>query len=307
MSDVWSSCFGRLTSSFLQLANDLHDFNVIDARIAKIQIQTQQGLDGFNKIMTDFLQFLVKILQLAILRLSPTVFQRMPLKPAVFHERDVIVEEIAQLLTKQETSRICILGPGGIGKTSVALGVVDHPLIKARFLPENRVWVPCTEATSETLLLEILYTQLQLPRDKQVTIETIISLLSSSTQPRLILLDNFETPYYNQSLVEDMLNIHRQLTMLSHVAILVTMRGRNPPSISAIKWQSKNIFPTDEATCHRIYPDSENDRDVSRLLSVLGHMPFAVTLMARLAKESRSSAEELLLAWSKDGPDILRS
>lgn len=55
MSDVWSSCFGRLTSSFLQLANDLHDFNnVIDARIAKIQIQTQQGLDGFNKIMTDF-------------------------------------------------------------------------------------------------------------------------------------------------------------------------------------------------------------------------------------------------------------
>ena len=76
-----------------------------------------------------------------------------------------------------------------------------------------------------------------------------------------------------------------------------------------IKWQWKDIRPTDEAACLRIYnsiyPDSENDRDVSRLLCVLGHMPFAVTLMARLAKEGGSTAKELLSAWSEYGPDIL--
>ena len=234
----------------------------------------------------------------------------MPLKPGVFHGRDDIIEEITQLLMKEETSRICILGPGGMGKTSVSLGVVEQPLVKARFLPENRVWVPCIEATSATLLLEILYTQLRVPGDKQVTIEKIISLLDTSTQPRLILLDNFETPYNalggTQKQVEDIL---RQLAMLSHVAILVTMRGRYPPCDEAIKWQSKDIRPTDEEAClriyHSIYPNSENDRDVSRLLCVLGYMPFAVTLMARLAKEGRSTAEELLFAWSEYGPDIL--
>ena len=42
-----------------------------------------------------------------------------------------------------------ILGAGGMGKTSVALGIVEQPLIKARFLPENIVWVPCIEATSK--------------------------------------------------------------------------------------------------------------------------------------------------------------
>jgi hypothetical protein len=97
--------------------------------------------------------------------------------------------------------------------------------------------------------------------------------------------------------------------MLSHVAILVTMRGKYPPCDEAIKWQSKSIRPTDEAAClriyHSIYLDSENDRDVASLLRVLGHMPFAVTLMARLAKEGRSTAEELLSAWSAYGPDIL--
>ena len=259
----------------------------------------------------DMKQILANTQRSATLPSSTNIVQQMPLKPAVFHGRDVIVEEITQLLIKEETSRVCILGAGGMGKTSVALGVVERSLIKARFLPENIVWVPCIEATSATLLLEIISTQLQVPENiGQAMIENIISLLATSTQPRLILLDNFETPYNAldgaQNQVEDNL---RRLAMLGHVAILVTMRGRYPPCDEAIKWQSKEIQPTDEAAGLRIYrsiyPDSENDPDVGRLLCILGHMPFAVTLMARLAKEGQSTAKELILAWSENGPDIL--
>ena len=132
---------------------------------------------------------------------------------------------------------MCILGAGGMGKTSISLGVVEQPLIKARFLPENIVWVPCIEATSATLFLEILSTQLQVPGNTgQATIEKIISLLATtSTQPSLILLDNFETLYNAldgaQKQVEDIL---RRLAILSHVAILVTMQGRYPPCNEAI-------------------------------------------------------------------------
>ena len=259
----------------------------------------------------DVKQILAKTQQSTTLPSSANVVHQMPLKPAVFHGRDIIIEEITQLLIKEETSRVCILGAGGIGKTSVALGVVEQYLIKTRFLPENIVWVPCIEATSATLLLEILSTQLQVPGNTgQATIEKIISLLATSRQPRLILLDNFETPYNAldgaQKQVEDTL---RRLANLSHIAILVTMRGRYPPCDEAIKWQSKEIQPTDEGAGLRIYrsiyPESENDPDVGRLLSMLGYMPFAITLMARLAKEGLSTAKELILAWSKNGPDIL--
>ena len=185
----------------------------------------------------DVKQILAKTQQLAMMPSSANIVQQMPLKPAVFHGRDIIIEEITHLLIKEETSRVCILGAGGMGKTSVSLGVVEQPLIKTRFLSENIVWVPCIEATSATTLLEILSTQLQVPG--QAMIEKIISLLAAtSTQPRLILLDNFETPYNAldgaQKQVEDTL---RRLAMLSHVAILVTMRGRYPPCDEAIKWQ----------------------------------------------------------------------
>ena len=268
-------------------------------------------VDEVHEDVKNMKQILAKTQPSATLPSSDAVVQQMPLKPAVFHGRDGIIEEITQLFLEEETSRVCILGPGGMGKTSVALGVVEQPPIKARFPPENIVWVPCIEATSATLLLEILCTQLQAPRDiGQPTIEKIISLLATSTQPRLILLDNFETPYNAldgaQKHVEDIL---RRLATLSHVAILVTMRGRYPPCDEAIKWQSKAIQPTDEAACLCIYrsihPDSENDPDIGRLLSMLGHMPFAITLMARLAKEGLSTAKELILAWSENGPDIL--
>jgi hypothetical protein len=168
--------------------------------------------------------------------------------------------------------------------------------------------VPCIEATSAILLLEILYNQLQVPGNKQVTIEKVISVLDTSTQPRLILLDNFETPYNATGGSQQIENILQRLAMLTHVAILVSMRGRYPPCDEAIKWQSKNIRPTDEAAClriyHSIYPDSENDLDVVRLVCVLGYMPFAVTLMSRLAKEGQSTAKELLSAWSEYCPDI---
>jgi tetratricopeptide (TPR) repeat protein len=245
--------------------------------------------------------------------LSDTVVrQEMPLKPEIFHGRDDFVEDIAQLLLDEETSRICILGPGGMGKTSVSLAVVELPLIQERFPGKNCVWVPCIEATSATLLLEILYIQLQVPEDgdKQVTLEKIISGLNVSKQPCLILLDNFETPWNapggTQKQVGDIL---RRLAMLSHVAILVTMRGRYPPCDKAINWQSKDIKATDEAACLHIYhdinPGSENDPDVARLLATLGHMPFAVTLVAKLGVEGQSTAKELLDAWSESGPDIL--
>ena len=70
-----------------------------------------------------------------------------------------------------------------------------------------------------------------------------------------------------------------------------------------------DIESTDEAAClqiyHDIYRDSENDPDVARLVNALGHMPFAVTLMAKLGVESQSSAKDLLDEWSESGPDIL--
>ena len=56
---------------------------------------------------------------------------------------------------------------------------------------------------------------------------------------------------------------------------------------------------------HDVNPKSRNDPDVPGLLTALGHMPFAVTLMANVGLENDLSAEGLLDLWSESGPDLL--
>jgi hypothetical protein len=51
-----------------------------------------------------------------MLRPSHIVVQKKLFRQGSFYGRDGIVEEITHLLMK-ETTRVCILGPGGMGKT----------------------------------------------------------------------------------------------------------------------------------------------------------------------------------------------
>ena len=51
------------------------------------------------------------------------------MKPEIFHGRDDLVEGIVQSFLQEKTSRVRILGPGGMGKTSVSLAIVESPLI----------------------------------------------------------------------------------------------------------------------------------------------------------------------------------
>ncbi|PPQ95395.1 hypothetical protein CVT26_008240 [Gymnopilus dilepis] len=313
-------CMNRLS-----LANDLRDTELLmdlQARLRRMASKVDDIASDMKHVVTTvddirlelndtrqtFDQIISKVKQsTASVSTNDIVRQRMPLKPEVFEGRDKMVTEIAELLSKEETSRVCLLGPGGMGKTSAALAVVEFTLVQEKFPPERRVWVPCVGASSASLLLEILFVQLQIAGDKQVTLEKIISHLSMTDEPLLMLLDNFETPWTapgSQKEVEDTL---RELARLKHVSILLTMRGKHPPCDRSIKWQQKDIQPTDEEASLRIYreihPDSREDPDIPELLRALGYMPFAVTLMASLAREGQT-ASELLKAWSQSGPDI---
>lgn len=81
-------------------------------------------MDNLNEIhdvhedVKDIKQIPAKTRQSATLRSSATVVQQMSLKPEVFHgQNDIqVVEEVAQLLIEEETSRVCILAQVGWGR-----------------------------------------------------------------------------------------------------------------------------------------------------------------------------------------------
>ncbi|KAJ6559956.1 hypothetical protein B0H19DRAFT_992908, partial [Mycena capillaripes] len=237
--------------------------------------------------------------------------QDMPLGPRIFYGREECVAKIASLLIKVKTSRVCITGPGGMGKTSTALAVVESDAINEVFRKKYQFWVPCVEAKSPDALRNILYTQLRITADSYDTLNPLIEELKASKERRLLLLDNFETPCSsaNPRHVRQVLDILSRLARLPHIAILVTMTSDFLPSEDLIDWQHERLKPLDAAAAHdtfkSIYPGAANKPKLDELLDAIDRIPLAITLMATDGKHSRASPEYLLQEWEKSGPDML--
>ena len=140
---------GPTNLPFLQLANDLRDSVLISNLYARLCKMTNKVDDMLYKVddqqhtVEDIHTILFKLKRSGTLSVSDSLArQEMPLKPELFHGRDDMVEGIAKLLLREETSRVCILGLGGMGKTSVSLVVVELSLIKERFPGGNIIWMP---------------------------------------------------------------------------------------------------------------------------------------------------------------------
>ncbi len=161
--------------------------------------------------------------------------RQMPTKPSIFYGRDAFVAEVADILINADPDskppRICIRGPGGMGKDvlcSRSDGRFSHPPQVWRQGPILGAMYLCDIPRSPTP------TPLQQPSHLigyGDYLADIITELKSSSLPRLMLLDNFETPWDpvegSREHVEDILT---RLSALSQLSILVTMRTNIPPS-----------------------------------------------------------------------------
>ena len=275
---------------------------IIQRRLEKNNVLSQRIYEKVDRLVTN--------MNTHIAPKRPTR-QHIPSKPKVFLGRDVLVQEIAELLCEEETSRVCIVGPGGMGKTSLALAIVESPLVQSRYSESSRFWVPCVEAVSPAIFLQLLHVQLKISRATDDTLEDILAELNISSEPRLILLDNFETPWISvEDIRHQVNNIIGRLAKVRHVALLMTMRGTEPPCDDVV-WQSKNLHPVDKEAARsifqEIYPKSKQDPGVDSLVAVLGYLPFAVILMAKLGKKSWSSTSDLLREWSLVGTMMISS
>jgi len=289
----------RNSRALENLRERLQSIQSLTQFVADQVVLTRKDIKTFGEIVTSLKQDA---------KSSKLQRQEMPSKPAIFYGRDELVKKFSKLVSSEALSHICLLGPGGMGKTSLALAIVESPLVQAKFPEERCVWVPCVEATTGALFLQVLYSSLRVKRQTDSTLSDILFELKLSQEPILLFLDNFETPWNTTDDQDQVENALRKLNRLSHVSILITMRGSDSPSFDVV-WHSEIIHATDMDSCRRICeqinPNWNTDCDVDDLLVAVGCMPFAVTLMATRGRQSKSSAKQLLDEWAKLGTDML--
>ncbi|KAJ6551852.1 hypothetical protein B0H19DRAFT_1073485 [Mycena capillaripes] len=208
---------------------------------------------------------------------APTTLQDIPPRREIFVGRQSAVREIASLLAAEATSR-------------------------------HQFWVPCVEAKSADLLRRILYAQLRITADSYDTLEPLIMELDASKDRRVLLLDNFETPWLSrdQDKVRDILF---RLAKLPHITLLVTMTSAFPPS-DDIEWYHQKLPSLDRiaaiAAFKKIYPGVADDGPkLDELLDAIDRIPLAIVLMANAGKHLRLSPEYLLDQWKKTGTGMI--
>jgi len=144
-------------------------------------------------------------------------FSMLPAQPKIFYGRQSELEDIVTSLS-QEAAHIAILGPGGIGKTSLARAALHHPEIAAKY--EHRFFVSMDSATTSIELAALTGSHLDLKPGRDLT--TAVVQFLSRCPPCLLVLDNLETswePLNSRSGVEEFLSL---LTDIPHLALIVS-------------------------------------------------------------------------------------
>ncbi|KAG8927272.1 hypothetical protein FRC02_008336 [Tulasnella sp. 418] len=265
------------------------------------QAKLQEGLDEIWDVVKD------KISGGTPLSLPSTV---MPANPRIFG-RQMYINKVIQLIFSATSTRVAILGSGGMGKTSVALKTVHDSRIIERF-GINRRWVPCEQATSVPLFFELIAKSLGLsPSTSNDRFSEIVAALEKSDTLQFVLFDNFETIWDIEGEQSVIANILSRLASIPSVSFIITMRGIQHPASDLIDWTSPRLppltplemDPAQEAFV-RISPDSEGDPHLPELLRELDCMPLAITLMAKLA-EVGETIMGLLSQWRREQVKLL--
>jgi tetratricopeptide (TPR) repeat protein len=206
---------------------------------------------------------------------------------SVWHDRQCIgrtplVDGLVTMLVGERPARVPILGPAGIGKSTVSLAALHRREVAARY-GDRRYFVRLDAATSAEAAWVALATALRLPPGPELDARALAALAQG---PAVIVLDNLETPWDGDGVgTEALLG---ELAALPAFGLVASVRGAAQPC--GVAWSTPvRVKPLGAAEAIAVFcgiagDEHRRDAALGALLEKQAGVPLAITLLAHAAQ-----------------------
>ncbi|THU94289.1 TPR-like protein [Dendrothele bispora CBS 962.96] len=230
-----------------------------------------------------------------------------PAVPIVFKGREELVEQGVNILCQQGLRFLAILGAGGMGKTSLALHIMDSDSVQNKF-GERCYFMPCELfEDAESLVQGLIHVMELTMQENQSKQKVLFDHLQSAHDDLLIVFDNFETPWNHGDSRMGVKNLLEKIAKYGKVSLIVTMRGPDGPG--DIPWERlgnqsgiPTLLPVPAKEAFKAFAGN-------KLLSLddsesqIEYVPLAIRLSAQHVK--KIPLEALISMWEKDKTSVL--
>ncbi|KAG5717106.1 hypothetical protein E4T56_gene6931 [Termitomyces sp. T112] len=230
----------------------------------------------------------------------------LPTRPRVFIGRSDLVQSATHALLKFH--HVALIGPGGIGKSSIARAVLNDEAIVSKF-QAKRYFVRFDDMVVTQVNLKTFLDHIMRALDFATPVNAYNVITKTlSTSETLLVLDNAETfldATIDSGRIADAID---GFGAQSIGAILLTTRTTVlPPNM---KWVRLQVPALEEsAACeafHAYYPSIETSILI-KLLSAVDFHPLSINLLAQAAVQNEWSPQDLITAWDHQRATLLEA